>query len=56
MESIDAFIDQLPKAELHLHLAGSASAATVLELARRRRRVCFAQVGVCPPVQTGKDG
>jgi aminodeoxyfutalosine deaminase len=35
MESIDAFIDQLPKVELHLHLVGSASAATVLELARR---------------------
>jgi aminodeoxyfutalosine deaminase len=31
MESIDAFIDQLPKAELHLHLVGSASMPTVLE-------------------------
>ncbi len=35
MESIDAFIDRLPKTELHLHLVGSASAPTVLELARR---------------------
>ena len=35
MESIDAFIDRLPKVELHLHLVGSASAPTVLELARR---------------------
>jgi aminodeoxyfutalosine deaminase len=35
MESIDAFIDQLPKVELHVHLVGSASLPTVLELARR---------------------
>src|SRR5256885_16072447 len=35
MESVDAFIDQLPKAELHLHLVGSASVPTVLELRRR---------------------
>jgi len=35
MESIEAFIDRLPKAELHLHLVGSASVPTVLELARR---------------------
>ena len=35
MESIDAFIDRLPKAELHLHLVGSASVPTVLELAQR---------------------
>ena len=35
MEPTDAFIDQLPKAELHLHLVGSASVPTVLELARR---------------------
>ena len=35
VESIDAFIDRLPKAELHLHLVGSASVPTVLELARR---------------------
>src|SRR4029078_10061821 len=35
MESIDAFIDRLPKAELHLHLVGSASVPTVLELRRR---------------------
>jgi aminodeoxyfutalosine deaminase len=30
-----AFVDQLPKVELHLHLVGSASAPTVLELAGR---------------------
>src|ERR1700735_3131612 len=35
MGSIDAFIDRLPKVELHLHLVGSASVPTVLELARR---------------------
>ncbi len=35
MESIEAFIDRLPKVELHLHLVGSASVPTVLELARR---------------------
>lgn len=35
MAPIDAFIDQLPKVELHLHLVGSASALTVLELAGR---------------------
>jgi aminodeoxyfutalosine deaminase len=35
MESIEEFIDELPKAELHLHLVGSASVPTVLELARR---------------------
>lgn len=35
METIDAFIDRLPKVELHLHLVGSASVPTVLELARR---------------------
>jgi aminodeoxyfutalosine deaminase len=32
---MDAFIDELPKAELHLHLVGSASVPTVLELAQR---------------------
>jgi aminodeoxyfutalosine deaminase len=35
MSSIDAFIDRLPKVELHLHLVGSASVPTVLELASR---------------------
>ena len=35
MESIEAFIDRLPKAELHVHLVGSASVPTVLELAQR---------------------
>src|SRR5215469_18730354 len=35
MESIEAFIAELPKVELHVHLVGSASVATVLELARR---------------------
>ncbi|TDD10922.1 adenosine deaminase [Nonomuraea deserti] len=33
--TIDAFIDALPKVELHVHLVGSASVATVLELSRR---------------------
>ncbi|MFD0851430.1 adenosine deaminase, partial [Actinomadura adrarensis] len=32
---LDAFIDALPKVELHVHLVGSASVPTVLELARR---------------------
>ncbi|MDP9867342.1 MULTISPECIES: adenosine deaminase [Streptosporangium] len=32
---IDAFIDLLPKVELHVHLIGSASVPTVLELSRR---------------------
>ena len=35
MESIEEFIDELPKAEVHLHLVGSASVPTVLELAQR---------------------
>src|SRR5256884_2737374 len=35
MESIDTFIGRLPKVELHLHLVGSASVPTVLELRRR---------------------
>nr|WP_055500924.1 adenosine deaminase [Nonomuraea pusilla] len=33
--TLDAFIDALPKVELHVHLVGSASVPTVLELARR---------------------
>ncbi len=35
MEPIDVFIAKLPKVELHVHLVGSASVATVLQLARR---------------------
>ena len=34
MEPIDTFIGRLPKVELHLHLVGSASVPTVLELRR----------------------
>ncbi|MCK2216595.1 adenosine deaminase [Actinomadura sp. ATCC 31491] len=33
--ALDAFIAALPKVELHVHLVGSASVPTVLELARR---------------------
>ncbi|MFG1710215.1 adenosine deaminase [Nonomuraea sp. M3C6] len=33
--TIDAFIDALPKVELHVHLVGSASVPTVQELSRR---------------------
>ncbi|WP_119726771.1 adenosine deaminase [Thermomonospora amylolytica] len=35
MTSLHGFIDRLPKVELHLHLVGSASIDTVLELAAR---------------------
>jgi aminodeoxyfutalosine deaminase len=35
MESVQEFIAQLPKVELHVHLVGSASVETVLGLARR---------------------
>jgi adenosine deaminase len=35
MTTLDGFIDALPKVELHVHLVGSASLPTVLELARR---------------------
>jgi len=35
MESVQEFIAQLPKVELHVHLVGSASMETVLGLARR---------------------
>jgi aminodeoxyfutalosine deaminase len=35
MEPIESFLAKLPKVELHVHLVGSASMATVLELARR---------------------
>jgi aminodeoxyfutalosine deaminase len=35
MTTIDTFIDALPKVELHVHLVGSASVPTVLELSRR---------------------
>jgi aminodeoxyfutalosine deaminase len=34
-DDVDPFIAELPKVDLHLHLVGAASAATVLELARR---------------------
>ncbi len=34
---VDAFIAALPKVELHVHLVGSASPRTVLELAERHR-------------------
>ncbi|MFI0352171.1 adenosine deaminase [Actinomadura sp. 9N407] len=35
MPDLYAYIDALPKVELHVHLVGSASVPTVLELARR---------------------
>ncbi len=35
-EALRAFVHALPKVELHVHLVGSASLPTVLELARRR--------------------
>ncbi len=35
-ETLRAFVHALPKVELHVHLVGSASLPTVLELARRR--------------------
>lgn len=35
MWALDAFIEQLPKVELHVHLVGSASIPTILELAQR---------------------
>jgi aminodeoxyfutalosine deaminase len=35
MESVEGFIERLPKVELHVHLVGSASVPTVLELVRR---------------------
>jgi hypothetical protein len=35
MKTMDAFVDALPKVELHVHLVGSASVPTVLELAAR---------------------
>jgi aminodeoxyfutalosine deaminase len=35
MDSLEAFVADLPKVELHVHLVGSASVETVLGLARR---------------------
>jgi len=35
MEQIEEFISRLPKVELHVHLVGSATVPTVLQLARR---------------------
>ncbi len=35
MESVEGFIGRLPKVELHVHLVGSASVGTVLELVGR---------------------
>lgn len=35
MDELEAFVARLPKAELHVHMIGSASADTVLELARK---------------------
>src|SRR3569833_487411 len=35
MTTLDDFLAALPKVELHVHLVGSASLPTVLELARR---------------------
>lgn len=35
MSSIESFVRAVPKVELHLHLVGSASPSTVIELARR---------------------
>ena len=35
MDALEAFVEALPKVELHVHLVGSASRETVLELARR---------------------
>jgi adenosine deaminase len=37
MDSTQTFIAELPKVELHVHLIGSASVSTVLDLARRHQ-------------------
>lgn len=37
--ALDQFLSAMPKAELHIHLEGSIQPATLLELARRHRRL-----------------
>jgi aminodeoxyfutalosine deaminase len=46
VDCFDDFLEELPKVELHLHLVGSASVPTVLELARRHAADGEAPAGV----------
>src|SRR5699024_3048469 len=39
IDSIESYVSTLPKVELHVHLVGSASVPTVLELARRHPEI-----------------